>query len=141
MEPESPLEERIVYVLQHLGITQAHVAASVASDWQGLATRDADLIASLTIVCPSGLDPNDLSALASRLVVFTGDHGPQPERLRRALASFPDTALIMLPDYLGETWTDGAADRTREVSAAILELAPPTCGSTERKQDVDAPRG
>jgi hypothetical protein len=34
MEIEPPLDERVVHVLRHLGITRAHVAASVASDWQ-----------------------------------------------------------------------------------------------------------
>jgi SAM-dependent methyltransferase len=122
MEIEPPLEERIVQVLRHLGITQAHVGASMAPDWRGLATRHTDLVASLTLVCPTALDPNDLSALASRFVVFTGDHGPQPERLRRSLAGFRDAALITLPDYLGETWADVIADRTREIGDPMLEF-------------------
>lgn len=122
MEAESPLEERIVQVLRHLGITRAHVGASMVPDWRGLATRHSDLVASLTVVCPSALDPSDLSALASRVIVFTGDRGPHPERLRRSLSGFHDAALITLPDYLAETWADVIADRTREVGGGMLEF-------------------
>ena len=75
MESKSPLEERIVQVLRQLGITRAHFGASMVPDWRGLATHHTDLVASLTVVCPSALDPNDLSAVAFRLMVFTGDRG------------------------------------------------------------------
>ena len=122
MGPESPLEERIVQVLRYLGINRAHVAASMAPDWRGLATRHSDLVTSLTIVCPTALDPTDLSALASQFIVFTGDRGPQAERLRRSLTGFRDAPLIVLPDYRAETWADVAADRTREVGGPMLEF-------------------
>jgi hypothetical protein len=120
METKS-IEERIVHVLRHLGISQAHVAASMSADWRGLATRYTDLIASLTLVCPTGLDPNDVSRLSCGLLVFAGDQGPQRERLQRSLASFRDATLITLPNYLGETWSDVIADRTREVGEVMLE--------------------
>jgi 2-polyprenyl-3-methyl-5-hydroxy-6-metoxy-1,4-benzoquinol methylase len=122
MESESPLEERIVQVLRQLGITRAHFGVSMVPDWRGLATHHTDLVASLTVVCPSALDPNDLSAVASRLMVFTGDRGPHPERLRRSLAGFRDAALITLSDYLAETWADVIADRTQEVAGRMLEF-------------------
>jgi SAM-dependent methyltransferase len=122
MEIEQPLEERIVQIFRHIGITQAHVAASMAPDWRDLATRHPELIASLTLVCPTALDPKDLSMLASRFMVFTGDRGLQPERLRRSLAGFRDATLITLPDYQGETWSDVIADRPREVGGAMREF-------------------
>ena len=34
---ERPVEERLVQVLRHLGVAQAHMAARLASDWIGLA--------------------------------------------------------------------------------------------------------
>src|SRR5262245_20182173 len=91
-------------------------------DWQGLATRYSDLVASLTLVCPSALYPSDLRAVAPRLLVFTGDQGARPERLRRSLADLDGSTSVALADCLGETWSDVAADRTQEVGASMLEL-------------------
>ena len=122
MAADLPVEERIVQVFRHLGITQAHVGASVAPDWRGLATKHPTLIASLTLVCPTALDPNDLSAVSAPITVFIGDQGPRPERLRRAVAAVRNAAVIQLPDYLGETWSDVVADRTREVGVPMLEF-------------------
>lgn len=122
MAADLTLEERIVQVLRQLGITQAHVGASMAPDWRGLATKHASLIASLTLICPTALDPNDLSAVSAPIMVFTGDQGPRPERLRRAVAALRNAAVTELPDYLGETWSDVIADRTREVGVPMLEF-------------------
>ncbi len=120
-EAKTPVDERIVQVLRHLGIARAHVGARMAPDWQGLATREADLIASLTLVCPPAIDSNVLSPVASRLVVFTGDQGRPAEQLRRSLAGLPDATLVTLRDYLGVVWADVAADRTQEVGTAMLD--------------------
>src|SRR5262245_28337912 len=122
MEADFPLEERIVQVFQHLGIRRAHVAASITADWRGLARGHSDRVASLTLVFPAPLDPNDVSALASRLLVVTGDQGPNPEWLRRSLSGFPDVALITLHDYLGEPWADVIADRTHEIRDPMLKF-------------------
>src|SRR5262245_58551372 len=122
MATESSLDERVVRLFRHLGITRAHVGASMVPDWKGLATRYSDLVASLTLVCPSALDPSDLRAVASRLLVFTGDQGARPERLRRFLADLDGSTSVALADCLGETWSDVAADRTQEVGASMLEL-------------------
>lgn len=121
MEAEPPLEERIVQVLRHLGIARAHIGARMAPDWHGLAIRQTDLVASLTLVCPTAIDPNVLSPLAARLAVFTGDQGPPAEQLRQSLAGLPDATVITLRDYLGVPWADVAADRTQEMGAAMLD--------------------
>jgi hypothetical protein len=121
-DPESPLKERIVQVLRHLGIKRTHVAASMGPDWRGLATRHSDVIASLTIICPTALNPHDLAALGPRFIVFTGDQGPHAERLRRSLSGFCDAPLVVLPNYLAEPWADVAADRMREVGGSMLEF-------------------
>ncbi len=94
----------------------------MAPDWRGLATRQTDLVASLTLVNPTAIDPNALSPLASRLVVFTGDQGPPAERLRQSLAGLHDATVITLRDYLGVTWADVIADRTQEIGAAMLDF-------------------
>lgn len=76
---------------------------------------------SLTLVCPPAIDPNVLSPVAARLVVFTGDQGLPAEQLRRSLAGLQDATLITLRNYLGVLWADVAADRTQEVGTAMLD--------------------
>lgn len=122
MATDIPVEERIVQLFRHLGIPRAHVGASMAPDWQGLVTKHPSLIASLTLVCPTALDPTALSAVSAPITVFIGDQGPRPERLRRAAAACRNAAVIQLSDYLGETWSDVIADRTREVGVPMLEF-------------------
>jgi len=121
-EAESPLDERIVLVLRHLGLARAHIGARMTPDWQGLATRHSDLVASLTLVCPTAMDPNVLSPVSSRLAVVTGDQGLPTEQLRMALAGLPDATLFTLRDYLGVLWADVVADHTQEVGTAMLDF-------------------
>ncbi|MBI4640790.1 MAG: methyltransferase domain-containing protein, partial [Candidatus Tectomicrobia bacterium] len=120
-----PIEERLLQLLQHLGIERAHFAARHSDDWQGLATLHPERIASLTLVCPSwavGLDPTTLHSFSSRLLVFTGDQGPLAERVGQALASLPEATLITLRDYSNLFWTDVIADRTDEIGSALLDF-------------------
>ena len=67
-EAELPVDERILPVLEHLGIQQAHFAASNPLDWQGLVTTHPEVISSLTLVSPRAIDPGVLGTLASRLL-------------------------------------------------------------------------
>ncbi|MBI3329406.1 MAG: methyltransferase domain-containing protein [Nitrospinae bacterium] len=120
---ERPIEERILQVLQHLGIAQAHVAARVPGDWQGLATTHPEHIASLTLVCPQGMEPGILGPLASRLLVISGDQGRPAERTRRVVMNLPEATLHILRDYVSPTpYTDLAVDRTDEIKAAMTDF-------------------
>ena len=64
-----PLVERVLQLLRHLGIHQAHFAASTPHDWEGLVTTHPEVISSLTLVTPSVIDPRVLGTLAD----FSGD--------------------------------------------------------------------
>ena len=114
-----PLEERMRQLLQHLGIRQAHFAGATMRDWDGLATTCPELLSSLTVVL-SGVDPNKVSSLASRLLVFTGDKGKFPERVRRAVESLPGATLVTLHDV--PAWSDVVADYTDEIGTAMIEF-------------------
>ncbi|MGH8065526.1 MAG: methyltransferase domain-containing protein [Candidatus Entotheonellia bacterium] len=120
---ERPIEDHIFQVLQHLGIAPAHVAARVPGDWQGLATAHPETIASLTLICPQGMEPGLLSPLASRLLVISGDRGGPAERARRVVTNLPEATLHILRDYDSPTpYTDLAVDHTAEIGAAMTDF-------------------
>src|SRR4029453_19111957 len=72
---KSSVDERLVQLFRQLGLDRVHLVARVTADWRGLATPRPETIASLTLVCPTGLDATPLGALASRVLVLTGDQG------------------------------------------------------------------
>jgi ubiquinone/menaquinone biosynthesis C-methylase UbiE len=123
IQAERPIEERIWQVLQHLGLTQAHVAARLPGDWQGLAITHPETITSLTLVCPPGMEPDLLGPLASRLLVIVGDQGRPAERAQRVVMNLPAATLHTLRDYVSPTpYTDLAVDRTDEIEAAMTDF-------------------
>ena len=110
-EGEIPVEERILQVLQHLGIEKAHFAASTPSDWAGLVTVHSEVISSLTLVSPRAINPSVLGPLTPRLLVFNGDRGNAAEALNRSMVSLSDATLVALHDYLRSNSADVIADR------------------------------
>jgi ubiquinone/menaquinone biosynthesis C-methylase UbiE len=122
-EAELPVEERLVQLLQHLGIARAHVAARGGGDWGGLAARHPDRIASLTLICPRGMDPGALTTLAPRLLVLAGDQGRLDELARQAVANLPAATLVTLRDYVSPTlYADVVADRSADIGAAMVNF-------------------
>jgi ubiquinone/menaquinone biosynthesis C-methylase UbiE len=120
---ERPIEERILQVLQHLGVAQAHVAARVPGDWQGLATTYPETMASLTLLCPQGMEPGLLSSLASRLLVIAGDQGRPAETALRVVTNLPGATLHILRNYASPTpYADVAVERTAEIGAALTDF-------------------
>ena len=117
-----PVEERILQLLQYLGIYQAHFAGRTPGDWTGLATTYAEVCSSFTLIGPGGITSQTVSSLASRLLVFTGDQEPSAERNRRVLENLSDARHVTLRDYAILGWTDVVADRTDEMGAAMLSF-------------------
>ena len=78
-----PVEQCLLGLFRYLGIEKAHIAAGRLglTDWQGLATRYPDRVASLTLINPPLLDVGPIRSLAARMLVVAGDRGPTAERL------------------------------------------------------------
>src|SRR5215470_12737097 len=122
-EVELPVEERLLQLLQHLGIARAHVAARGGGDWGGLAASHPDCIASLTLICPRGMDPSVLGPLAPRLLVLAGDQGRPDALVRQAVAHLQTATLITLRDYVSPTiYADVVADRSADIGAAMVDF-------------------
>ncbi len=116
----SAVAGRLVELFRHLGLERVHLAARVTADWHGLATTHPEACASLTLICPTGLDASPLGALATRLLMLTGDQGSPAEAIRKTMADLPEATLVTLHNYFGHPRADILADRTDEVGAAML---------------------
>jgi ubiquinone/menaquinone biosynthesis C-methylase UbiE len=116
----SEAHERLAQLFRHVGLDRVHLAARVTADWRGLAAARPETIASLTLVCPTGLDASALGPLASRVLVLTGDHGAPAEAISKARAALPDASIVTLDDYFGHPRADLLTDRTEAIGAAIL---------------------
>src|SRR6185436_2378693 len=117
-ETALPVEERLLQLLQYLGIDQAHFAGRTPGDWTGLATTYPAVVSSFTLVGPGVFAPHTVSRLASKLLVFTGDQEASAGRVRRIVENFPDARLVTLREYSLVGWTDVIAERTDEVGSA-----------------------
>jgi ubiquinone/menaquinone biosynthesis C-methylase UbiE len=117
-----PVEACLVDLFEHLGIEKAHIAAGRLglTDWQGLAIRHPDRVASLTLINPPILDAGQIRGLASRMLVVAGDAGPTAEGSVKLLANLPGTATHSLRGFECHPWSDVIADRGSEIGTAML---------------------
>src|SRR5207253_435706 len=114
--------ERLVQLFRQLGLDRVHLAARVTADWRGLATTRPETIASLTLVCPTGLDATPLGALTSRVLVLTGDQGTPAEAISKAMPAHPEASIITLNDYYGHPRADLVL-RQNSVRRQVIDLS------------------
>jgi SAM-dependent methyltransferase len=114
--------DRIVQLLDHLGIERVHVAGALPHDWQGLATGFAHRIAALGLVCPTALAPSAVAAIAARVLLVHGDQGPIADRVRAAVGQIPEATVVTLRDYAGLPFADIAAERRDQLGTALVEF-------------------
>jgi SAM-dependent methyltransferase len=119
---EMTAAQRIVQVLDHLGIEKAHFAAHVSEDWSELVWAHSHRICSLTLVCPGPFDVETLQALAARLLLISGDQPPYGERMTQALARLPAAQHLALVGYTNVTWNDPIADWSDIIKARFLNF-------------------
>ena len=119
---EPVVETCVTELLDHLTIARAHFAGRSLADLQGFIATHPMRIASLTLVCPTVLNPRSLAPLGARLLVVTGDRGLGATRVRAVLPDLPEATVLVLDDYAGLTWADLAADRGESIDAAMREL-------------------
>ena len=120
---DTPVEERIVGVLRHLGIERAHFASRNLNDWYGMAARFRDTVASLTLVCPLGFDSSVLATLAENLLVFNGARGGATETISRNMAALPSASMVTLDDYAyANNYADIAVERDDNLAGPLLDF-------------------
>ena len=138
---EPPVEACLAQLLDHLGIAGAHFAGRSLADVQGFIAKHSERIASLTLVCPTVLNPHSLALLDARLLVVTGDHGLGARRVQAVLPALPEATAVVLDDYAGLTWADLAGDRGERIDTAMREFLQhrdplPSAGLSEQQGEA-----
>jgi ubiquinone/menaquinone biosynthesis C-methylase UbiE len=117
-----PVEACLIDLFQHFGISRAHIAAGRLglTDWQGLATRHADRVASLTLINPPVLDASPIRGLATRLLAVAGDRGPTAEGAVKLLGDLPGAVSHSLRGFECHPWSNVIAEYWSEIGPAVL---------------------
>lgn len=118
-----PVEERVLQLLQHLGIEKAHFAAREFQEFDGLARVHPEILASLTLVCPPRtLKTDALQPIGPRLLCFYGGKGHNAAIIKNSLAGLPDATQECFEDYLDVNWSDVAIDHPADIASTMLEF-------------------
>jgi len=113
--------DRVVRLLRQLGIDRAHVVQGVAE-----VAGHPEMVASLALVTPAAGAASPLRQLAvsRRLVapplIIQSDAGPLSDQSALVMAADPDATEVVLSGQVSAHWTDTVADRSEEITAALL---------------------
>jgi SAM-dependent methyltransferase len=79
-------------------------------------------MASMALVCPARLSANPFRAFDARLLLISGDSGPNASVVPDLLQHLPHARTLRLSHHVDAAWSDTIADRRDEVAAALLEF-------------------
>jgi SAM-dependent methyltransferase len=111
--------DRLVALLDHLGISRAHIASQIPGDMAGLAAEHSERLGALVCVTPIRLDPAPFAGVAGQMLLIAGEYGPTFETTTRAVSRLPGAQHFFLDGYEAQGWADTAADRTHELIEAM----------------------
>ncbi|MGI9522240.1 MAG: methyltransferase domain-containing protein [Hyphomicrobiaceae bacterium] len=116
--------DRIINVLDELGIQRAHIVGCLSSDWGDLIGRFQERLSSLTIVAPHLNQGVPASAETNSIpsLIIAGDQGAPAERARSLSKKVRSARLHSLAGYESPIWADTASDRTMDVEEALRDF-------------------
>ena len=119
MSGELSSTARLLALLDHLGITKAHIATQIPADIAGLAAGQAERLCGIVLCAPVRLDPAPFAAVAERVLMIAGEYGPTFEVCLRAADRLQGAQRYVLDGYEALGWSDVVADRHAEMAAAM----------------------
>ncbi len=108
---ELTVTERIVAVLDHLGIERVHVATQMPADIAGLIDDHAHRVGRIALIAPPRIDAGAFAQLGENLLYIAPEHGLLARTAGQALAQLPSAAVMTLAGYRAESWSDIARER------------------------------
>lgn len=136
------LADRLVALLDHLGLDAAAFATQIPGDLGDLCNLHPHRVAGAVLVVPVRLDAQPFAAVADRLLIVTGETGIGRPMADAAVAALPGARRHVLAGYDAPGWADVAADRSDELtgllsrflgSEAVVEGAVPHFPSEARQ--------
>ena len=86
--------DRLVALMDHLGLGSAYFGTAIPRDISGLATAYPERLAGIVLCVPSRLDPAPFSAIADRVLMIAGERGPAADATARAADRLPAAAAL-----------------------------------------------
>jgi ubiquinone/menaquinone biosynthesis C-methylase UbiE len=111
--------ERLLGLLDHLGINRTHVATQIPADIASLAAGQPERLGGIVLCAPVRLDPAPFRALTDRLLMISGEYGPTFDVTLRAESRLPGAARYVFDSYEAQGWSDVAADRAQELAGQM----------------------
>jgi ubiquinone/menaquinone biosynthesis C-methylase UbiE len=108
--------ERLLAVLDHLGIQRAHIATQMPGDIAGLASVHGERLAGIVLCVPTRLDPAQFAKVGDRVLMISGARGLTADVTTRAAERLPGAARHVLAEYDAPGWADVVTDRTGEIA-------------------------
>ncbi len=119
------LTERLVALLDHLGLPAAYLATQIPADVAGLARSNPERIAGLVFCTPTRLDPAPFAAVAGRLLMISGEFGGSSGVTERAAQRLPAAMRQVLAGYDAPGWADVVVDRGEDIAVWMREFLAP----------------
>ena len=115
----APLEDRLIELMRHLGVERAHFAACMPRDWVGLLSRHKHIVASLTLMCPMGIELAPLIDSPPPSLIVTGDQGRAGADATRDAKKIAGAVSLVLENYFSPPWADPIRDRRDAIGNAM----------------------
>ena len=120
-EPDLSQTDRLVALMDHLGLGAAHLGTPIPRDISGMATEYPERLAGIVLCVPSRLDPAPFADIAERVLMISGEHGPAAEATARAAVRLPAAQRSVVAGYEAPgSWSDAVADRTQEIAEQVI---------------------
>lgn len=120
--PAAPVSERLISLLDHLGVGRAHVATQIPGDIAGLAAAHPDRLAGIVLCAPVRLDPEPFVPVAERVLMIAGEYGPTEAVTTRAWSRLPEAGRLLLDNYEAQGWSDVVADCSGEIAGQMASF-------------------
>src|SRR4249920_615453 len=98
-QPASSTADRLVALLDHLGLARAHVATQIPADIAELAAAHPGRLGGIVLCAPVRLDPAPFREIADRLLMISGEYGPTFEVCVRAAVRLPEARRHIIDNY------------------------------------------
>ncbi len=118
-QPASSTADRLVALLDHLGIARAHVATQIPADIAELAAAHPGRLGGIVLCAPVRLDPAPFREIADRLLMISGEYGPTFEVCVRAADRLPEAQRHIIDNYEALGWSDVVQDCAPEIAGRM----------------------